>query len=915
MTGEIQEIIAQYRQQYGSDIVSRTQRVLGQPGQRISHLSVSQALVTAWIDLTGEPFRPHHATTLMAMRRKEHVALVGANPRRNSSLILLTIHTILEQPQHPTLLVVSDEAAALDVFRQVTAVLERLPNHEIAPVIISDVTGAPEGANLVIVSYDALHRRLLRLYDRGWRSFWESVGLVALIDVHELAGIGMSHVAALLVRIQRILSLYHNIANLQLMATTLATDGIEAVLRHLQVGNWRYISTDDYGYEAVDVEIWHLPEDYVMAARDVARALCTAGHTVHVRMNPILQTLWEGDLAAVRGMTSSQRLWRADVLLMVGVGDDRHVLPAAYTMGYRHIVVLLGAHPLDSWFSQYPDALLTIPKPAWPLAVPNAYVLSQHVRAAAYELPLHPEEVESWGTSELCERLHERKQLVALPKQQGWIASSQPDPYEDFHVASAIGLPVLLNVGDVTCDAPFDATGFERWLGDTAVVPPWFGGLRVTQRDEAGGSVVLQVDATNRRTLPLRECTVSIRETKTTQTIARGRIVTYGRVLVDERVIGIHQWHDGVLTDVLYPTPLTSRWSAPAWWIDVPQCSGEAAQLIGWSVALSLPLLSVLTTAAVVPCADSEQQRIYVVDAQPGGNGAAEWMFAHLDQVLAQSLALAELLVADPLLAEGCQLDEAWLRALVTTRLPQTTRIETVPTQSTAPIPVAAVTDRIETLPPPSRPVAPAPEQVADTVRAQPLTEIRNPSDSIVISNPNPVSGSDITAPNRLGNRTPSRRRWNQRAPSSDPQGSAPASSADTTAAPARDVARGTPPPARPEAVRGTTPPVAADEPNIHRIMANLRKQISDHLPGSSAPKAGVRTGATSTQPDLHRFTAGQRIFCLPYGDGDVIESFFVNGREYIRAEFPIYGELQIDPAVSLVRVLASPDISADDER
>ena len=97
--------------------------------------------------------------------------------------------------------------------------------------------------------------------------------------------------------------------------------------------------------------------------------------------------------------------------------------------------------------------------------------------------------------------------------------------------------------------------------------------------------------------------------------------------------------------------------------------------------------------------------------------------------------------------------------------------------------------------------------------------------------------------------------------------------------------------------------------------MANLRKQIADHLPGNSTPKAGVRTGAPSTQPDLHRFTPGQRIFCLPYGDGDVIESFFVNGREYIRAEFPTYGELQIDPAVSLVRILARPDSSDDNDR
>jgi hypothetical protein len=47
-------------------------------------------------------------------------------------------------------------------------------------------------------------------------------------------------------------------------------------------------------------------------------------------------------------------------------------------------------------------------------------------------------------------------------------------------------------------------------------------------------------------------------------------------------------------------------------------------------------------SAAAVPCGDTTFRRVYVVDAQPGGSGATEWMFAHLDDVLATAVALAQ---------------------------------------------------------------------------------------------------------------------------------------------------------------------------------------------------------------------------------------------------------------------------------
>jgi hypothetical protein len=60
-------------------------------------------------------------------------------------------------------------------------------------------------------------------------------------------------------------------------------------------------------------------------------------------------------------------------------------------------------------------------------------------------------------------------------------------------------------------------------------------------------------------------------------------------------------------------------------------------------------------------------------------------------------------------------------------------------------------------------------------------------------------------------------------------------------------------------------------------------------------------------QPDQageveQRFAAGDRIFCLPYGDGTVRESRIEGGRELLTVDFAGHGDLTIDPAVNFVR-------------
>jgi hypothetical protein len=61
------------------------------------------------------------------------------------------------------------------------------------------------------------------------------------------------------------------------------------------------------------------------------------------------------------------------------------------------------------------------------------------------------------------------------------------------------------------------------------------------------------------------------------------------------------------------------------------------------------------------------------------------------------------------------------------------------------------------------------------------------------------------------------------------------------------------------------------------------------------------------------RFAMGDRIFCLPYGDGIVRASRIEDGREILIVAFPQHGELTIDPNVSLVRKIEEENTQSDD--
>lgn len=953
MTAHITDAVASFRQSYGAEIVVHTHQSVASAGQRITHLAVDPVLSHAWINLTGEPFRPHHAATLMAMRRQEHVAIVSANPRRTLSLICMTINVLLEAPNQRAMILVHDEAAAMALYREIIAFVEKF-SHDTAimPVIVTETTGPMLSERLLIVTYDALHRRILGHHDRAWRAVWQSLAVCGIVDMHTIAGIGMYHLAALLKRMQRIIQHSDTAARVQYMATLVPVSGIEQALDDLAIGNWKVVQANDYAYESTTIEVWYRPDDYVHIAQALAHEVHAQGYSAHLWVRDAVQPLLD-PIDVHSNVTSSARLWSAHVLIMVGVADDRWRIAEAIQAGYTAIVIVLGGHPIDRWYAAHPAQLLDVTPPAWPPAALNAYVLTQHLRTAAYEIPLTDTEIRGWYAHELRDRLVERGQLRALPDQR-WSVAGDDNVYDDFHMLSAIGLPVLMQLGDMTIDTPFDPTGFERWLAKGSAVPPWYGGLRVVQRNDDDAIVTLQQDVPQRRTMPLRTSVVAIRDSKETTMLARGVLATYGRVLVTESVEGVREIRDGVVKDHTMTQPLESRWSAHAWWIDIPSYVHTDAQTIGWSVVLALPVLSMVTSAAVVPCADLQFGRLYFVDAQPGGNGASEWMFRHVDTVLQMALRIAKEMRNDPLYSQSATNDVAWLELVTPAPVRYTSAQPTVapvtpdaaptyaaPESPTYPVIVPGPTVPSDTeattthtiVSPTSSPAVssdrrawqqnrtrrdrPLIPEVPVPVSPRPTTTNRSP---VSIPKPQQPKTEDTRPAAPVAEPTntaqPPARTTNRRTPTTTSPTARERPARVSSDAPARSRPESSDAPVRPRS-EPTSPPRESSSgdngvPNVNRIMANLRKQIQQKLPntGTTAlPRPNDRQ-----RDEIHRFRTGQRIFCLPYGDGEIVDSFFVEGREFIRVDFPNYGELKIDPSVSLVKVLSDSDSASDDE-
>jgi hypothetical protein len=987
---EIIQAIARQRGRGEAGPLILLRQLDGTPGERISHLPIDSSLAQAWVALRSEPFRPHQAQALTALRRGEPVALAAASADVAMSAYLLLYATLLAEPHSAALLLAPDMAGAHAIRGDLDDLNGALPQSlRLAPTLIAAERRPDHYARIVVATPEALHSRLLRHHDRAWALFWPRLRLIALPEAQRYAGVAGAHLANLLLRVQRIAAAHAGDQLRSVLATIAPCEAPGPALNALLGQAWRVIAADDGPDDGTWLAVWR-GASRLREAAELANQVRRQGYHVHILCEQLESPLLAPLVGDHEGVSCGPVAPPAHVLIAAGYTGPISAVRRQLRSGYQAVIVVLGDAPHEQAIARQTELLLSAPPAAWPASSANAYAAAQHVLCAASELPLTEAEVEVWGAQDIVARLSAQGQLVDLPDEEvAWKPTdSAGDPYAEFSTLASSGSAIVARSDQGLQLAALDPTGFERWTFPNAALPPGAGGFRVAARDEEHGTLTLRLESNGRRSFPLRRCEVAVREEREARPLAGGRRIGWGRVVVDEQIYGYREASaNAAPSDLALQPPLVARWAAPACWFDVGIGVQVLGQFVGWSLAAALQLRAFARMTDVVPCYDHAARRLFLVDAQPGGNGLAAWIYSNAEQLLPLAYDVALACRNDALLEPLSRADMDWLLALLG-RAPEAAPAERPRVSTTA---RAAPLELIEG-PPPTTPrlvLTPAPPEerrptsderretrddrrprneergttdgrrqtseerhetrdarrardddrqqtdqvpgraeAAETRQRPQAPETRHPPSETRQhpSRPQPPAPERRQRELPFGGEPPrperSAPRQSERAPEppaaprparTPPQpertatnpapGERSASQQPERAAsqqPQRPAQR-PPAPAR-QAPNNASPPPDDAPPDADALIARLRRQRAQREAQQGAaerlPQSKVREPSEVEQ----RFAAGDRIFCLPYGDGVVQESRVEDDREMLTVNFMNHGDLQIDPAVNFVR-------------
>jgi hypothetical protein len=897
-------------------------------GQRARHLPLLPVLAQAWTALTGEPPRPHQAAAVPIIRRGEPLALMADDPTVELTAQLLLYDALLAEPRARALYLLPD-ADALAAQDHALAQLDQL------------VPGAPQRAlidgrlalrgrlpQLLLATPDALHSHILRHHERAWRELWGVLSLVLLSDAHRYAGVAAAHLAALLLRVHRLAAAAENLP--RTLVTLVRLEQPQPAVEALTGGLYRIQPADDGPRPATSLLLWRAGADRLRAVNQLVTSLHGAGFSVGVAAPALELALLEQSLGDVAAIGAGGSVLPGQALLSLGLPAGLPGLRRALAAGHEAVVLLLADTPHDRLLAERPDICIEGPL-EWMPPPANAYIDAQHLRCAASELPLRDAEVEAWQVEGLVERMEAQGRLARLPGDEGGWQPRGDDPYAGFSLLGTDGSAALARDLAGTPLAELDPAQFDRLAFVGAALPPVHGSLRVTHRDEDALTVLARFETGGRRCLPLRRCSVTLREERSHLLLNCGQPSGWGRVLVEETIYGFREPtpDNGAGEQRLNP-PLDTRWTAPAWWIELPAPLKPEGQLVGWCLASAVAIRTVSHFADLAPCYDAPSRRLYLVEAQPGGNGLGEWLFSRAEELLPLAYDAALACRGDALIEPIGRLDMDWLLPLLG-RPRQPARSE----------------------PPRSEPSHPAPPAAGEQPLLLDLGPRRESSHHDTTgSRRQPPQPSDedtlsrlLDAPPGLASSPPPTPPWPVPQPA-DPPPLRPVEPASPEPAPdqstsepfdAMDVSW-PPDPPRPEPMRATAAPPSdaraalpwnappAEEPKPSHANGNSQEPAPDanamiarmrrlrEQRAAAAPRTPSRPQpAASEAPVEPRFSAGDRIFCLPFGDGLVRESRIVGGQELLRVAFADYGEIEIDLAVSLVRRLDDDEGQPDE--
>jgi DEAD/DEAH box helicase domain-containing protein len=467
-------------------------------------------LLARRLELLGiEGLYPHQARALRALLAGRDVMLASGTASGKTLASTVAFATAaLDGEKATALWLYPTKALARDQLRQVRVL--KLPQLR-AAVYDGDTPSAERplirrNANLVLTNPDMLHASLLPDHAR-WADFFLRLSVVVVDEAHIARGVFGSHVAMILRRLRRLVAHYGGAPRFALASATIGNPG---ELAERLLGSPCETIADDRAPRGEKLfALWNPPvvdeesgqrrsalsESADLLAdltdegarsigftrsRRAAELLATftrravndaevsdtikayrAGYLPEQRRE-IERALAAGELTAIAATNALELgidIGSLDAAVLVGYPGTRASMwqqaGRAGRRGRGSLAVLVAQDdPLDQYLVHHPEALFDRPPEAAVIDPENPFVLEPHLRCAARELPLDPEDARTFfgpAAEPALQRLIAAGDLDDRPLRGGGRAlhhTGRASPHRDVDIRSASGHVYSIVIAD-----------------------------------------------------------------------------------------------------------------------------------------------------------------------------------------------------------------------------------------------------------------------------------------------------------------------------------------------------------------------------------------------------------------------------------------------------------------------------------
>jgi DEAD/DEAH box helicase domain-containing protein len=565
---------------------------------------------------------------------------------------------------------------------------------------------------VVLTNPDMLHTGILPHHTR-WAKLFESLRYVVVDELHTCRGVFGSHVANVLRRLKRICAFYGSkpqficcsatIANPGELAGALVEEPVGVLDRNGAPAGEKYVVF--YNPPVVNRQLG-IRRSYIHESRNIARGFIERGQQTLVFANNRLATevlvtylkdacekgpvpatqvrgyrggylpkerraiergLRDGEIRAVVATSALELgidIGSLDVVVMAGYpGSIASTWQRAGRAGRRHglsaAVLVASSAPLDQYIIEHPDYFFGLSPEHGYINPDNLEILVNHLKCAAFELPIR--DGEKFGphpTAELCRFLEEVGVLHHAGDAWHWTSESYPADAVSLRKVTSDNFVIVDTTGEPKVIGEVDFPSALTTLHEKAIYLHEGRQYHVDRFDyEERKAYVRSVNC------DYFTDAIDYTQVKITDTFAVEGPKSHGEVRLNRQIVGFKKIKFYTLENVgagKLEMPEQEMHTTSFWLTFSPELLARLTEYTSTEKQAGLVGLGnvLRTVAAVMLMCDprdlgvtvSEEPNLYLYDNYPGGIGQSEPLYRLYPQLLTQA---RELLLACPC-ESGC---------------------------------------------------------------------------------------------------------------------------------------------------------------------------------------------------------------------------------------------------------------------